>query len=72
MKIDDSSTNSNNVGAVLLKQSQVADMMQICERQVFELRRTGMLATVKIGNAKRFLPEDVMECIQKLRKGNGR
>ncbi len=57
--------NGNN--SLLLKQSQVAQMMQICERQVYELRRKGLLATVKIGNKIRFLPYDVAACVEKLR-----
>jgi len=64
---EDQSTNSNESTAVLQRQAQVAEMMQICERQVFELRRSGLLATVKVGNCIRFLRQDVMACIQNLR-----
>lgn len=65
----ESEKNSNRPvgGVLLLKQTQVAKMMQISERQVFELRRVGHLVTTKVGKAIRFRIEDVNACIDKLR-----
>jgi excisionase family DNA binding protein len=62
--------NSNNA-ALLLTQAQVAQMMQISIRQVFELRRQGLLPTVQIGTKVRFLRRDVEGCIERLRTPNG-
>jgi excisionase family DNA binding protein len=46
----------------------VAQMLSIGRTQVFALVRSGELRSVKIGRSRRFLPEQIQEYVDKLRR----
>jgi predicted DNA-binding transcriptional regulator AlpA len=53
---------------IVLNKNQVAELLQISERQVDYLRQTGKLAWVKIERSVRFRLEDVEDYVQRQRR----
>ena len=49
----------NTLKPIFLKRPQVAEALNLCERTVFELTKSGLLKSVKIGSAVRYRPCDV-------------
>lgn len=60
--------NSNNIAPLVLTQKDAAKLMNISVRKLFDLRRRGLIATVKNGRNVGFLMEDVRACIMRLRQ----
>ena len=59
--------DASNVG--LLTASQVARKLNICERSVFSLTKSGELPAVRLGRAVRYALEDVASFILRNKDG---
>ncbi len=53
----------------LITESQLADLMKICKRQVYNWRMAGIIPYFKLGKAVRFRASDVMAALEKMRIG---
>lgn len=49
----------------LVRSSQAAEMLAVCERKLWELGNCGEIPRVKIGRAVRYDPRDLMAWIEK-------
>jgi excisionase family DNA binding protein len=54
--------------STIMTKNQVAEFLQISERQIDYLRQSGKLAWVKIGRTVRFRLEDVDDFLQRQRR----
>ena len=55
-------------GALLLKPKAAADALQVSERTLFDLERTGRLRALRIGRAVRYDVRDLVSYIDSLKK----
>jgi excisionase family DNA binding protein len=63
--------SNDGSGYGLLTARQVAELLGLCERTLFDLTKRGKLPVVRIGRAVRYDPMDVAAFIQASKTGEG-